>query len=181
MPNTTWINPRTFVDGTKPPASFLNEITTDLAILGGKDSARAYKTTSTSALAVGKWTVLTFNKFRGTNAALMWDQTAPGRLICARAGLFLINGVVKWAGPAGVYGVAIFINGLTPGSYPSNVATDLKFSSVAMSQTVTTLWLCAAGDYIQLAAQPKTVSGKVAGSTSSAENSAELSAVWLSN
>lgn len=183
MPNPAWINPRVFRGGQGTPAvnaSQLNEITTNLAILGNKDSARAYSTVASKLLPVNRWSVLGFNRFRGNNAALMWDQNFSGRLTVQRAGLYLINGVVRWKGSAaGVFGTGIAINSTT--GYPGIVAATMKYSGATSRQNITTLWLCAAQDYIQLIAQPHTVAGTVMGSGTDGDYSCELSAVWLSN
>lgn len=160
MPNVTWITPRTFVDGTKPPASFLNEITTDLSILGAADSARVYNTITQSLSSQGQWGVINFDAEYWNRGGMHSLTSNPSRLTAQRSGLYFVGGSVQFGGAGDDYlsngsggaGLAVTIGA---GTFIASSFASSQGPSANQLVTVASLWFANAGDYFQLQAMTR--------------------------
>lgn len=182
MPVTSWITPRTFVDGLVPNASQMNEITTDLSILGTLDAARIYNTTS-QTIGQSSWTTIAFNAEYLNRGGMHSFTVAPNRLTTQRSGLFAVGGEVIFGGVGATAGVQLLLNATTV------IGTSLSSSpgaSASQHLCVATLWYATAGDFFNLQgfnSSPSSTDRTIVGPNSSPTGPASpaLWAVWLSN
>lgn len=178
----SWITPRTFVDGSVPNASQLNEITTDLAILGSLDAARIFNTTN-QTIAANTWTTVSFNAEYINRGGMHSMTTNPGRLTAQRAGLFAVGGEVVFGGKGSTGGAQLLYNGsiVIASSFSTSPGTN-----ASQHACVATLWYAAAGDFFNLQAHSGSATAadrQILGPSSSTTGPASPSlwAVWLSN